>query len=320
MKDITIGLLTDYGLDDTYVGVMKAVIAGLAPRARIIDLTHAILPGDIQQGAFRLWQTAAFLPHGSIVVAVVDPGVGTSRRGIAAVWDRLTVVAPDNGLLTYLLAEGRPRQAVALEDPAYQLPHLSATFHGRDVFAPAAAHLARGLRLEKLGPPVRDLVRFDWPRLELMEGPRLRGQLLHHDHFGNWVTSLGRLSEVEGDLELAPWLPSCPPARLPLMARLRALLPTGLALPVQRTFADAPAGTVLAYIGSEGLLEIAVNQGSAAATLPLQSGQEILLTYEGRSPPRSTPFGPQEPVRRGETAETGAPVGPPPGELRPERG
>ena len=108
----------------------------------------------------------------------------------------------------------------------------------------------------------------------------MRGELLHADRFGNWITSLGRLAEVDGDLDLQPWLPSCAPARLPSFPRIRALLPTGLALPIQRTFADVPPGTVLAYIGSDGLLEIAVRGGSAKATLPLEAGQEILLTYE----------------------------------------
>ena len=291
MKEVAIGLLTDFGLDDTYVGVMKAVIAGLAPKARTIDLTHTLPAGDIRLGAFKLWQSAAFFPPDSVLVAVVDPGVGTARRAVAAAWDHLTVVAPDNGLLTYFLAESPPRLAVAITNQAYQRPRPSSTFHGRDVFAPAAAHLARGLRLEKLGPPIRDLVQFAWPRLELLEGPRVRGELLHHDRFGNWTTSLGRLSEVDGDLELQPWLPSCSPARLPLFSRLRALLPTGLQLPLQRTFADVPPGTVLAYIGSDGLLEIAVNRGSAAAALPLQPGQEILLTYEGRSPRGPEPAG-----------------------------
>jgi len=291
MKDVTIALLTDFGLDDTYVGVMKSVIAGLAPRARLLDLTHAVPPGDIRLAAFRLWQSTPYLPEGAIVVAVVDPGVGTSRRPIAAAWDRFTVVAPDNGLLTYLLAGSPPRAAVELSQAEYWLPQVSATFHGRDVFAPAAAHLARGVRLDRLGPPARDLVRFELPRLELLEGPRLRGQLLHADHFGNWITTLGRLSESDGDLELHPWLPTCPPARLPLLPRVRALLPSGLELPILRTFGDAPDGTVLAYIGSEGLLEIAVHRGSAAAALPFQAGQDVMLTYEDRSPQRSIPKG-----------------------------
>ena len=291
MKDLTIGLLTDFGLDDTYVGVMKGVIAGLAPRVRVIDVTHSLPPGDVRQAAFKLWQCVPYFPHGTVFLAVVDPGVGTSRRAVAAAWDHFTVVAPDNGLLTYLLAEAPPRAAVELTRAEYQRPRVSSTFHGRDIFAPAAAHLARGLRLDRLGPPVHDLVRFEWPRLELLEGPQVKGELLHADHFGNWITSLGRMTEADGDLELQPWLPSCPPARLQLFPRLRLLLPTGLELPILRTFGESAEGTVLAYIGSEGLLEIGVNRGSAAAMLPLQTGQDVLLTYEGRSPSRSIPKG-----------------------------
>jgi len=280
MKDVTIGLLTDFGLDDTYVGVMKAVIAGLAPRARLIDVTHTLPPGDVRQAAFKLWQCVPYFPPGAVFLAVVDPGVGTSRRAIAAAWDHFTVVAPDNGLMTYLLAESPPRAAVELTHAEYRRPQVSATFHGRDVFAPAAGHLARGVRLDRLGPPARNLLRFDLPRLELLEGPRLKGEFLHTDRFGNWITTLGRLTEADGDLELRPWLPSCPPAHLPLFPRLRLLLPTGLELPVLRTFGEAAEGTVLAYIGSEGLLEVAVNRGSAAATLAVHPGQDVLLTYE----------------------------------------
>jgi S-adenosylmethionine hydrolase len=291
MKPVTIGLLTDFGLEDVYVGVMKAVISGLAPNARWIDVTHAVPPGDIRQAAFRLWQCSPHFPPGAILVVVVDPGVGTSRRAVAAAWEHLTVVAPDNGVLTYLLAEAPPHRAVEVVPSNLSATPPSPTFHGRDVFAPAAANLARGWKLDRLGPPAADLIRFDLPRLELVEGPRLVGEVLHADGFGTWSTSLGRLAESEGDLELHPWLPSCPPARLPMFARVRALLPTGLELAVQRTFGVAPPGTVLAYIGSDGLLEIAVNRGSAADSLPLQTGQEILLTYEGRSPRGPKPAG-----------------------------
>jgi S-adenosylmethionine hydrolase len=168
--------------------------------------------------------------------------------------------------------------------PDYQLPRVSSTFHGRDLFAPAAAHLSLGLPPANLGPPVTDLVRFPLPELELIEGPAVRGEILRVDRFGNLITSIGVLHGEDDDLVLEPWLPHCAPARLPLPG-LCLLLPNGVALDLRATYGDVEVGEALTYVGSDGLLEIAVNRGRAADVLPLSVGQEVVLGYSGRTQP-----------------------------------
>lgn len=271
-----IALLTDFGTQDPYVGVLKGVIARLAPQARVIDLTHGIPAGDIRRGAFDLWQSVPHFPQGTIFVAVVDPGVGTTRRAIAAAWPDFTCVAPDNGLLTYLLATREPTAIHALTSPAHRLPLVSTTFHGRDVFAPAAAHLASGEPIERFGPGVSDPVLFSLPLLQADEGPEVRGAVLHADRFGNWITSVGRL-QPDGDAwTLDPWLPGCRHLRLP-RSGLALRLPQGPVLPLRTTFGEVQEGSLLAYVGSDGLIEIAVNRGRAADLLPQLQDQVVSL-------------------------------------------
>ncbi len=270
-----IALLTDFGLEDTYVGVMKGVIAGIAPDVPVIDITHAVPPGDIRHGAFKLWQAARYFPQGSVFTVVVDPGVGTARRPVAVAWHGRTFVLPDNGLMTYLLASAPAEAAVALENPEFRLPYVSSTFHGRDLFAPAAAHLARGVPLARFGPLVEDLARFDPPRLEVLQGA-VRGEVVHVDRFGNLITSIGFLEQREEALSLRPWLPGPAGTELPL-AFLRVRLPSGRRLPLHRTFGDVPEGRPVAYVGSERLLEIAINRGRASDRLEMGRGAEVWL-------------------------------------------
>ncbi len=279
-----IALMTDFGTLDTFVGVMKAVITRISPRVPIIDLTHNITPGDIGEAAFKLWQSVPYFPKGTVFCVVVDPGVGTDRRPVAVVWEDRICVGPDNGLFTYLLVSDVDLRAHRLITPDYQLPRVSSTFHGRDLFAPAAAHLSLGLPPANLGPPVTDLVRFPLPELELIEGPAVRGEILRVDRFGNFITSIGALHGEEDDLVLEPWLPHCAPARLPLPG-LCLLLPNGVALDLRATYGDVEVGEALTYVGSDGLLEIAVNRGRAADVLPLAVGQEVVLGYSGRTRP-----------------------------------
>ena len=139
----TIALLTDFGEKDVYVGIMKGVISGIAPHAQMIDLAHSIPPGDIAKAAFELYQAVPYFPQGTIFLTVVDPGVGTDRRPIAISWSERMCVGPDNGVFTYLLATGGEPTAVELSSSVHRLEQVSNTFHGRDIFAPAAAHLAR---------------------------------------------------------------------------------------------------------------------------------------------------------------------------------
>lgn len=282
MASSLIAVLTDFGLQDTYVGVMKGVVASIAPESRMIDLTHGIPPGDIRQAAFKLWQAVPFFPEGTIFVVVVDPGVGTRRRALAVAWSMRLFVLPDNGLLTYLLSSSPAHKAVELRSPAFRLEPVSNTFHGRDIFAPAAAHLARGIPLDELGPEAGELTRFALPRLSIGEGSRIRGEILHADRFGNLITSLGRFERVGESLDFVPWLPHCPSASVP-RKDLRLLLEDGSPLSLRETFGDVSPDTPLAYIGSEGLLEIAVNRGSAAEVLGLKAGSGVELVHEGQT-------------------------------------
>ena len=314
MQATTIALLTDFGTHDVYVGVMKGIIAQIAPDARLIDLTHEIPPGDVRAGAFRLWQAHPFMPPGTVFLAVVDPGVGTVRRPVAVSAQGFICVGPDNGLFTYLLARCSDARAVELAGPgdaraaelhaqALHGPAVSATFHGRDIFAPAAARLAAGLALGKLGPEVADLTLLPYPCLELasaregwrdsmprtgtlggaardscasLTGLAVRGEVLCTDRFGNLVTSIGALRRAADGLRLEPWLPTCPAAILPATG-LRARLENSAEFPFASTYGDVSPGSPLAYVGSDGLLEIGVNRGRAVDLFPLVLGAEVIL-------------------------------------------
>ncbi|HKB49078.1 MAG TPA: SAM-dependent chlorinase/fluorinase, partial [Ktedonobacterales bacterium] len=186
---LLITLLTDFGSRDGYPGVMKGVILGIVPGAALVDLTHAIAPQDVVGAAWVLHTAWRYFSLGTIFLCVVDPGVGSTRRPIAlAAGDRF-FVGPDNGLFSYVLAAAPPDEAVALDVPRFHLPDPSATFHGRDIFAPCAAHLARGIPLGKLGSAiaVASLVTFALPR-PVWQEDMLHGHVLHVDRFGNLIT------------------------------------------------------------------------------------------------------------------------------------
>jgi len=272
-------LLTDFGTRDAYVGIVKAVLARLAPESRHIDLTHAIPPGDVRAGAFTLWQAHEYLPAGSIILAVVDPGVGTSRRAIALRLPNGFGVGPDNGLFSWILDPVAPVEAVEL-DPARLSPGApSATFHARDLFAPAAARLAATQTLADLGPPQAEIVRLPPPLLEALPDG-LRGEVLWIDGFGNAVTSLGRMRAAGDAFEFsAAWQDHRPRTIRPPAVRLE--LPSGAMLPLARTFGDVPAGEPLAYVGSSGLVEIGVHAGRADQRFNLSPGQTVTLHLEG---------------------------------------
>ncbi len=189
-------LLTDFGLEDEYVGVMKGVILSIAPQVRLVDLTHSVPPQDVRRAALILMNAAPYFPPDTVHLAVVDPGVGTERRPIAVRTGRGTFVGPDNGLFSFVLAEMETWTAVELREPAYRLPLVSTTFHGRDIFAPAAAHLASGVPVEALGPVVNNLATLPLPRLEIGESS-LEGEILYADRFGNLVTSIGRFYRMD---------------------------------------------------------------------------------------------------------------------------
>jgi len=252
-----IALLTDFGTRDPYVGIMKGVMAGICPEAVVIDITHDVIPQAVLQGAFLLGCALPWFPDGTIFVAVVDPGVGSERRAIAAAGLRATYVGPDNGVLERALELDPPRMIVDLRNPQYRLPVVSPTFHGRDIFAPAAAHIAAGVPVEALGPRVADPIRRPWSTAQRLPEGTCRGSVCHIDRFGNCITDIpGEWIDGERGGRLS--LPGC-----------------GVSARFVRTYADAPAGTAAAVVGGSGFLELAVVEGSAAEIFGVRIGDAV---------------------------------------------
>ena len=265
-----ITLTTDFGLADPYVASMKGVILSVNPQAVIVDVSHAVRPQRIEQGAFLLEASLPHFPVGSIHVAVVDPGVGTRRRAIALRTPSGTFVGPDNGILSAALpdeirsrageASGRVRlpegsSGVALSDPRYHRQPVSDTFHGRDIFAPAAAHLSLGVPLSDLGEPVDEVVALPPFRARREPDGFRRGRIVHIDVFGNLIT------DVRGEDLASP--------RLTVEVSGRRI--AGL----QRAYASGQGLTAL--VGSSGFLEIALTGGSAAAELGIDVGEPVVV-------------------------------------------
>lgn len=278
-----ISLLTDFGEADGYVGIMKGVMQGICPQAQFIDLTHAIPPQQVRQAAFVLMSAVPFFPKGTVHLVVVDPGVGSERRAIAVESPTGRFVAPDNGVLSYALAQAGSYRAVALANPAYRLPEVSHTFHGRDVFSPAAAHLAAGIPLEELGPRVDDALLFEPPRLEVEPG-RITGEVLHIDHFGNIGSSINALIwQPNGELLLRSiWgSPESRPPEIRFPASEAEVSVGDLSLRgVATTFSDVEPGQPVAIVGSERALDIAVNRGNAAQQFGVQPGDAVTIVFQ----------------------------------------
>lgn len=277
-----IALTTDFGLADAFVGVMKGVILTINPRAVIVDLTHDLPPQEVAAAAFVLGVNHPYFPPDSIQVAVVDPGVGTARRAVLLVTPTARFIAPDNGLLSGILQDyldpppdspGRvavppPLAAYEMTNPDYRRHPVSSTFHGRDVFAPAAAHLSLGRPPESFGPPLSELV---WLPMAapIVRDDMVQGEVIYIDRFGNLITNI-----PAGQLPAAP-----------LTVSLANRTIAGLS----RTFHDpdiAPASfpdqpPLIALIGSNGYLEIAVPDGNAAAVLGVGRGAMVLVSGFG---------------------------------------
>lgn len=255
-----IAMLTDFGTRDGYPGIMRGVILGIAPASPVVDLTHEIPPQDIATGAWVLATAWRYFPPGTIFLAVVDPGVGSARRAVALRAGERMFVGPDNGLFSLVVAHAPVEAAVTLDNPRYQVPQPSATFHGRDIFAPAAAHLAAGVPLAALGSPLapESLVTLALPAPR-WEGETLVGHVLHVDVFGNLITDFSG--------QLADALLSLPGINFTL---------GGIHIADRGSaFAAGPAGTPFALRDSSGHLAIAVRNGSAAALLGVGRGAEV---------------------------------------------
>jgi S-adenosylmethionine hydrolase len=255
-----ITLTTDFGEGSPYVAEMKGVVLTLNAEANIVDITHSVPAQDVRQGARVLDQVTPQFPQGAIHVAVVDPGVGTERKIVVASIEGQTYVTPDNGLLSLITRHFRPTRMVEVANPKYWLADVSSTFHGRDIMAPVAASLGLGVELSEFGPPIHDLLELDWPELEV--GERLiRGSVVSFDSFGNLITDITaqHLDEF-GD-------------RTQLQVQCGTHCVNGLV----KTYAQRPKDSVAALIGSSGLLELAVVNGSAAKKLGVRVGDEVTV-------------------------------------------
>ncbi|MGO8671059.1 MAG: S-adenosyl-l-methionine hydroxide adenosyltransferase family protein [Capsulimonadaceae bacterium] len=273
-----ITLMTDFGLTGTFAGVMKGVIRTISPQSDVVDLTHGIPPHDVEAGCLA-WESAwRYFPPGTIHIGVVDPGVGTSRRAIAARICGAVFVCPDNGLITRValcagdlrsgrtpnpaLITGEDVQVVEIADDRFCLTPISRTFHGRDVFAPAAAHLANGLALADLGPAVTDWVKLAISKPEI--SPRLiDARIIDFDQYGNARTNVTEAA-------FAAWISRNVPDVSIHVAGVPVAGPLG-------AYGDVPAGTVLSVFASHGSLEIAVRNGSARGLLGLRTGDRVSI-------------------------------------------
>ena len=230
---------------------MKGVILGIAPHVQLVDITHDVAPHDVLEAALALEAAAPFFPAGTVHLAVVDPGVGSARRALVVASAGGWFVGPDNGLFTPFL-EGEGARAVELTAIWPRAAEVSTTFHGRDVFAPAAAHLALGTELARLGPELRDAVRLPWPVARRVESV-LHGEVVHVDRFGNLITSIAR-RDLSGE---------------------NAVEISGATLAVVATYSDLVPGEIGALLGSAGRLEIAAREDSAAAKLAAGRGTSV---------------------------------------------
>ncbi len=257
-----ITLTTDFGLADGFVGTMKGVIYNINPDAVIIDISHQVGSQDVLAAAFLFAASYRYFPQGTVHVIVVDPGVGSQRRAVAVETEKYYFVAPDNGVLTLALKQEKIIRSIELTNPEYFLDQVSDTFHGRDIFAPAAAHLSLGVEIEKLGDEAGDLEEIHFPEPEVSQSG-IKGHIIHIDKFGNLITDIRH--EFFNSV---------------ILNRQFSIRVGGVKLErISRSYAEVSAGEPLAIFDSFGNLEIAVNYGSAAETLKARKGDAIEIVY-----------------------------------------
>ena len=254
-------LTTDFGLKDPYAAEMKAAILGVCPTAVIVDITHEIAKFNIRMGAYVLASAVPYFPKGSVHVAVVDPGVGTRRRPVVIQTMQGFFVGPDNGLLILAAEKQGITRIHELANPRFMLPKVSNTFHGRDIFAPAAAHLLNGVKPVEFGPEVREAAKPEFAKVTRRNGV-LAGEVLHVDGFGNIITNINEKEVVQSRVKDAVnvELPSCK-----------------LKLKFCKAYGETKPNEPLALIGSHGFLEISINQGNAAEKFKAKAGDKIRL-------------------------------------------
>lgn len=262
-----ITLTTDFGLQDYYVSAMKAVMLNIAADARLVDISHGVPSQDIMAGSWILKNSAMLFPSGTVHTVVIDPGVGTERDPIALEIEDQYFVGPDNGIFS-LLTRDTVYRAVRLTNERYWRENPSNTFHGRDIFAPVAAHLSQGVPFKKLGDPVKDLVTYKWT-VPIADKDGLEGMVIHIDKFGNLITNITEdlLEEVIDAKDV------------------RIYVGNTILDDIATTFGKVTEGEPVAYIGSSGMLEIGINKGSAEEMLSVQKGAQISLILQKESQP-----------------------------------
>ncbi len=260
MKRRIITLLTDFGSKDPYVASMKGVILNINPGCTLVDLTHQISPHNVREGAFILAQAFATFPRGTIHLGVVDPEVGSPRKPILCVTKNYFFVGPDNGLFTIALRTERPKQVIHLANEKFFLPRISSTFHGRDIFAPVAAHLSLGIKPRSFGPVLNSWQEISFPE-PVLRHETFSGEVIHIDAFGNLVSNIDRERLVQFS------------KGRPVAIRAGKRVLRGL----KRAYWEARKKEPVALIGSGGFLEIAVREGNAEKVLKLSRGDRIVV-------------------------------------------
>jgi S-adenosylmethionine hydrolase len=263
-----IALITDYGYRDPYVGVVKGVIKSINPDAEIVDLTHGIERHNVLEAAVMLAVSAEYFPPGTIFVVVVDPGVGGLRKAIVVETTHYVLVGPDNGCLTLLAEKDGVKRVIDISRTKYRLPVVSHTYHGRDIFAPVAAWISRGVPLEELGEEIsyEDLVKLSIERPNVdINSKAMRGRVLYIDVFGNVMTNITSGEVNELNLKLG--------VKLLIRVDSKSAVCT-----YETTFSKVPVGDFVCYVNSWGYLEVAVNMGSAAEKLRVKQGDVVFLT------------------------------------------
>jgi S-adenosylmethionine hydrolase len=262
-----ITLTTDFGLSDHFVGTIKGVILDIVPDVAIVDICHSVQAFDVLDGALTIAQAYSYFPAGTVHLVVVDPGVGTARRPILVTSERHHFVAPDNGVLSLVYAREERLHIRHITADHYYLQPVSNTFHARDIFAPVAAYLAKGVDPQKFGEEITDFVRFNAPKPRSMDGSTLRGVVLKVDRFGNLVTNITPQD--------APTLFAAEPPRFKIRVGKHEITQ------MHSNYSEGAPGEVFGILGSMGYLEIAADRGSAARIVGIGKGAEVNLVLEG---------------------------------------
>jgi hypothetical protein len=266
-------ITTDFGTEDAYVPAMKGTMLSIAPDARLVDVTHRISPQDLMETAFVLRSAQPYFPSGTVHLVVVDPGVGTERRAVALRHEDHWYVGPDNGIFPLVLDTETPEAAVELDNPdVWRTPSPSTTFHGRDIFSPAAAHLAAGRSLDALGSSVEALEPLQWAP-PTVDDRMIQGRVVYVDHFGNCITNVRRSTLADAlDLDEVPASPKALPD-------VTAFAGSTILDALHTTYGDVPEEDPVLLFGSTGFLEVSVNGGNAAERLDIRKGDAVKLTF-----------------------------------------